>query len=85
MAATLRNPLWAAGALVLAALIGAAAVRLSGMNITAPDAAAVVTRELRFEDRADGSIVVFDARSQKQVDTVHGVSRVAVNCASWEN
>ena len=68
----LRNPLWAAAALVLAALAGTSAVRLSGVNISAPDAAAVITRELRFEDRSDGSIAVFDARSKTLIDTVRG-------------
>jgi putative photosynthetic complex assembly protein len=68
----MRLPLWAAGALVLAALAGTSIVRLSGINISTPDAAAVVTRELRFEDRSDGSIAVFDARSQRQIDTVRG-------------
>ena len=68
----MRLPLFAAGALVLAALAGTSLVRLSGINITAPDAAAVVTRELRFEDRSDGSIAVFDGRTNQLVDTVQG-------------
>ena len=71
-APTLRNPLMAAAALVLAALVGTSIVRLSGVNITAPDAAAVSTRELRFEDRSDGSIAVFDACSKQLVETIRG-------------
>ena len=69
---TLKLPVTAAAALVLAALLGAGAVRLSGISISEPDAAAVATRELRFVDRSDGSIDVFDARSQALVETVRG-------------
>ena len=67
-----RGPLWAIGAVLLAVLVGVAGVRLSGESIRAPDAAAVATRSLRFEDRSDGSVAVLDARSGAQVDTIHG-------------
>ena len=56
-----RGPLLAAGGLVVAVVIAVAAVRLSGVEIRAPDAPAVVTQQLRFEDRADGSIAVLNA------------------------
>ena len=69
-----RGPLMAAGALVLAALAGTAAMRLSGVDIHNPDAAAVVTRELRFEDRPDGSIAVLDAGDQRLISTITGQS-----------
>ena len=66
-----RAPLFALGALVLASLIGVATVRLTGIGaVRAPDAAAVATREFRFEDRPDGSIVVLDASGKHLIDTV---------------
>ena len=58
-----RGPLMAIGALLLVTLVGVAAVRLSGADIREPDAAAVATRSLRFEDRPDGSVAVLDAVS----------------------
>jgi putative photosynthetic complex assembly protein len=70
--AAMRLPLSAAAVLVLVALIGAAAVRWSGISISEPDAAALASRQLRFEVRPDGSIEIFDARSQELVDTVRG-------------
>jgi len=68
----MRLPLSAAAVLVLVALIGAAAVRWSGISIREPDAAALASRELRFEDRPDGSIAVFDARDHVLIETVRG-------------
>jgi len=67
-----RAPLIAAAAMVLAVLIAVAVVRLSGVSIHAPDAAAAVTRELRFEDRPDGSIAVIDARGGQLVESITG-------------
>jgi len=58
----------------LLALAGASAVRLSGVDIHAPDAPAVMTRELRFEDRPDGSIAVIDAKQQQVISTITGQS-----------
>ena len=67
-----RRALLAVGALLLAAVAGAAAVRLSGAEIRTPDAPAAFTRELRFEDRPDGSVAVIDARTGTLVDSVTG-------------
>ena len=67
-----RGPLWLIGALLLAALAGVASVRLSGTEIREPDAAAVAQRSLRFEDRRDGSVAVLDARSGRQIESIHG-------------
>ena len=67
-----RSALLAVGALLLAALAGVAAVRLAGVDIRAPDASATLTRELRFEDRPDGSVAVIDARNNTVVETVTG-------------
>jgi len=71
-AAPLRLPLAAAALLVLVALLGAAAVRWSGVPIREPDAPVLASRDLRFEDRADGSIAVTDARSGATIETVRG-------------
>lgn len=67
-----RFPLVAAGVMVAIIFAAVAAASLSGMVIRAPDAKAVVVRELRFEDRPDGSIAVFDGRSGKEIDAVTG-------------
>jgi putative photosynthetic complex assembly protein len=67
-----RLPVLAMAALVATALIGAAGVRLSGMNISEPDAPTSMTRTLRFADRADGSIDVTDASTGKLVQRIEG-------------
>ena len=67
-----RGVLMAMAALVLATLVGVSAVRLSGINIRAPDAAALAQRSLRFEDRADGSVAVIDAASGQEIERVQG-------------
>lgn len=64
--------LWAMGALVLVSLVAVSAVRLSGVSIHSPDAPPTAVRALRFEDRADGSIAVIDARSGAEVQRVQG-------------
>lgn len=66
-----RAAVLGAGALILATLIAVAAVRLSGVDIRAPEAPTFAARELRFEDRADGSIVVRDADGAT-VQTIDG-------------
>ena len=66
-----RSPLIAAGALVIASVIGVAAVRLTGVGLAhVPDAPPLAVREFRFEDRPDGSIVVLDASGQRVIETV---------------
>jgi putative photosynthetic complex assembly protein len=67
-----RKALLAVGALLLAALVAVASVRVSGVEIRSPDASAAFTRELRFEDRPDGSVAVIDARSGAVIDAVTG-------------
>ena len=62
----------AIGLLLLASLVAVTAVRLSGVDIRAPDAAAVETRALRFEDRPDGSIAVIDFDRQQVVARISG-------------
>ena len=67
-----KGLLIAMAALVLIALVGTAAVRLSGAVIRSPDASAVATRSLRFEDRADGSVAVLDGRTGLELERVQG-------------
>lgn len=64
-------PLAALGALVLATLLGVSAVRLSGQGAQhQADAGTLASRQLRFEDRDDGSIAVRDAASGELLDSV---------------
>jgi putative photosynthetic complex assembly protein len=67
-----RMPLIAVGLMLAVIFAAVVAVSLSGMVIRAPDAKAVMVRELRFEDRPDGSIAVFDGRSGMEVESVTG-------------
>jgi putative photosynthetic complex assembly protein len=62
----------AIGLLLLLSVAAVAAVRLSGIEIRAPDAAAVETRALRFADQPDGSIAVIDASSGAAVTRISG-------------
>jgi putative photosynthetic complex assembly protein len=64
-----RIPLLAAAILVLVSLAAAATARLTGFDTRqVPPSAAVVARDLRFEDRPDGSVAVLDARTGATVD-----------------
>ncbi|MFO1323602.1 MAG: photosynthetic complex assembly protein PuhC [Burkholderiales bacterium] len=66
-----RAPLVGAAALVLAALLAVALVRLTGIGVSHdPDAAAVSVREFRFADRADGGVAILDGAADRVVDTV---------------
>lgn len=67
-----KGLLVAAAALVLVSLLSVAAVRLSGTEIRSPDARPVLTRSLRFEDRADGSVAVIDGRTGAELERVQG-------------
>lgn len=70
--ASIRLPMMAIGALVVASIVAVAAVRLSGVSIHEPDAPVLMTRSLQFQDRADGGIDVIDARDASHVETVVG-------------
>jgi putative photosynthetic complex assembly protein len=59
-------------AMVLFTLLSVGAARLSGVNIHAPDAPAAVTRSLRFEDGADGSVAVLDGKTGQVLERVQG-------------
>ncbi|ALV05500.1 photosynthetic complex assembly protein PuhC [Roseateles depolymerans] len=64
-------PLAALAALVLTSVLGVAVVRLAGVSPQQlPDAPTRQVRLLHFEDGADGSIAIRDARSGDLLDTV---------------
>ena len=66
----LRSPIVAAFLLVMLAITGTAVVRLTGSGVDkTPVAMAAVTHELRFEDGPDGSILIYDARQNKLIDS----------------
>jgi putative photosynthetic complex assembly protein len=67
-----RGALLAIAALVATALLGAATVRLSGIEIREPDAPALVVRELRFVDLPDGGVGVDDVRQGVRIATFEG-------------
>lgn len=66
-----RAALIAIGVLLLITLAGVALVRLAGgAQSQLPHSPAVATRELRFEDQANGSIVIVDARTGGLVQVI---------------
>jgi putative photosynthetic complex assembly protein len=67
-----RGLLIAIGVMVVVTLLGVTAVRLSGVSIHTPDAQAVASRSLRFEDGPDGSVAILDGRSGREVERVQG-------------
>jgi putative photosynthetic complex assembly protein len=67
-----RGAIVAMASIALFAFVAAGAVRLSGVDVREPDAAAVETRALRFEDLPDGSIAVIDPSSGARIETVSG-------------
>jgi putative photosynthetic complex assembly protein len=67
-----RLALAALAALLIATVLAATAVRHSGVAIAAPDAPALAIRSLRFEDAADGSVAVIDARDGALVRRIEG-------------
>jgi putative photosynthetic complex assembly protein len=74
MSATERFPrgaLFGAAALVGFALVFTGFARLSGIGTThAPDAAAIISRDLRFEDRNDGAVAIYDADNGNVVEVL---------------
>ena len=54
------------------AFVAAAAVRLSGVDVREPDAAAVEVRELRFLDTPDGRVEVIDVRAGARIAVFDG-------------
>lgn len=69
-----RPLLLGAGAMVLASLVLVGYVRVAGISpsVLLDDAPPTVWRHLRFADRADGAVVVTDARSGRTIEVLHG-------------
>ena len=68
---TPRTPLLAVAGLLVATLLTVSTVRLTGVGaVHVDDAATIASRDFRFEDRADGSIQVVDARDHRLLQTV---------------
>ena len=67
-----RGALLAIAVVLFGSLLAVATVRYSGVEVRSPDAAAVATRALRFEDRPDGSVAVIDPASGAEIERVHG-------------
>ena len=68
-----RAPLIGAATLVGMALVTVTLVRITGVGVShIPDAPAVVERVLRFEDRPDGSIAVYDTAQKRFVKSITG-------------
>jgi putative photosynthetic complex assembly protein len=67
-----RWPLLLIGAVLAGTVVTVAALRLSGAEVSAPDAASVDVRSLRFEDRPDGSVAVIDFASGREIDRIQG-------------
>jgi putative photosynthetic complex assembly protein len=66
-----RGALIAMGGLVALTILAAAVGRFTGATETAITSTPVVSRDLLFHDRADGAIVVFDAKDpSKPIDIV---------------
>jgi putative photosynthetic complex assembly protein len=67
-----RGALIAIGILVALSIAATAAVRLSGVDVRVPDAAAVHTRALHFQDLPDGGVAVLAADRQTEVARLQG-------------
>lgn len=67
-----RWVLMCAGGVVAFSLISVGLVRLTGNGPDQRPAAAAQERQLRFEDRPDGSIAIIDGRSGELVSSVQG-------------
>lgn len=69
-----RGALYAAAAMLVSVIVAVGAVRLSGVDVRAPDAAPAVTRSLLFADLPEGDVAVIDARDGSRVATMTGES-----------
>ena len=65
-----RGALLGAAGLILLTMVSAGVSRLSGGPSSRPTAAAVMSRDLLFEDRPDGGVLVRDARDGSTVDVL---------------
>ncbi|MCA3217221.1 MAG: photosynthetic complex assembly protein PuhC [Burkholderiales bacterium] len=67
-----RGALIAIGVLLALTVAATAAVRLSGVDVRAPDAAALQTRALHFQDLPDGGVAVLATDRQTEVARLQG-------------
>ena len=67
-----RAPMLVVIGMVGVALIGAVAGSLTTHDPDEPQGRALVTRDLRFEDRADGAVLIYDAASRTPFQVVQG-------------
>ncbi|MFZ0425754.1 MAG: photosynthetic complex assembly protein PuhC [Xanthobacteraceae bacterium] len=66
-----RGALFGAGALVGLSLLATGFARVTGIGTSqAPTANVVQSRELRFEDRSDGGVAVYEAETGRMVDVL---------------
>jgi putative photosynthetic complex assembly protein len=56
--------------LIAATIVTAAVVQYIGVNTYPPTAPALASRDLRFEDRTDGSVAVFNARDGQVLEVL---------------
>ena len=67
-----RGPLIVAFTAVGLALLAAVAGRASGGDVSPPTGTAVMQRDLRFEDRDDGAVVIYAGAERRPLDTLVG-------------
>ena len=67
-----RVPLIGAAALIGFTLLAVASVRLTGPVSNLPSSRPVAVRDLRFEDRPDGAVAIYDARDNQPVEVLEG-------------
>lgn len=65
-----RGVLVGAGTLLTFTVITAGAARLTGISQDPPVSKPIMTRDLRFEDRPNGGIAVYDAKDAKPIDVI---------------
>jgi putative photosynthetic complex assembly protein len=66
-----RAALLGAGSLVVGSLLLVAFARLTGYGPAHPDASFIVeSRDLRFEDRTDGAVLIYSSPQDRLVDTL---------------
>ncbi len=65
-------PVLVVGGMVAVALVSAVAGSTSKHSPQAEYGRAVAARDLRFEDRADGAVMIFDGTSQSPFEVVQG-------------
>lgn len=66
-----RGALLGAAGLIGISLLMASVGRLTGVGIShVPEAAPLESRDLRFQDRADGAVTIYEGRSDRLVDVL---------------